>query len=474
MDGSTERLTHRIEVQSTQIEAVLDRNDVAAEIEASHVDSEWVHFDLGTQLASKMERFKHLGRDLTRALGVPEVRLLRRNGRLKIAVKRSQTHPVDLLDLMASQSDTAPFTATLGLDHAERPVLLDLAGKEVGNILLAGSEGAGKSALLRSIAVSLALQNRQSDVQLVILDATENVSSRGNRSQLYPLTYLPHMLFPVVDFAEESLEVIEFLIEETAYRKEQSVSRPLITVMIDDLNSLMRFGGVAFYESLVTLLQNSNEVGIRIVMGASNPSAEEVRTLSRLNVPIRLVGRLEDAKQARAAAGIPDSQAEYLMGKGDFIAVSQGALVPFQAAYIDDYDLHLTISTLQRRGTPTLLAQPIDQWGVIKEETGATSAFFPEDASPGVSVETNGTVIVDASGDRSVGVSNKVSVEALEEWMEDPEPSTDEFDGAPWLEFEPIPSMTDDGSDQVGQKTEVKKEKATNQQRKVVVGKRSS
>jgi DNA segregation ATPase FtsK/SpoIIIE-like protein len=470
MEGSTERLTHRIEVQSTQIEAVLDRNDLAAEIETSQVNSDWVHYNLGTQLANKMERFKHMGRDLTRALGVPEVRLLRRNGRLKIAVKRSQVHPVDLLDLMASQNDSAPYTATLGLDHAERPVLLDLAGKEMGNILVAGCQGAGKSALLRTIAVSLALQNRQSDIQLIILDADKNGASRSSRSVLYPLTYLPHMLFPVIDSFEESKDVLDFLTEEIAYRKEQGVIRPLITVMIDDVNSLMRIGGVTFYESLVTLLQDSNKVGVRVIMGASGPSAEEVQTLLRLNVPIRLVGRLEDAKQARIAAGIPDSQAEYLIGKGDYIAVSQGNMVPFQAAFIDDYDLHLTISTLQRNGCPTLLAQPINQWEVVEEETDIASVFHPEDESPEASVDPNGMVLID----NSESLSGELSVKALDEWLEDSEPSADELDGAPWLEIEPISIELDAENVRLEQKVEVNKDEVVNQRRKVVVVKRPS
>jgi hypothetical protein len=76
-------------------------------------------------------------------------------------------------------------------------------------------------------------------------------------------------------------------------------------------------------------------------------------------MPVRLVGQVNTAAQARAITGVQESQAEYLMGGGDFIAVSTGMILPFQAAYINDYDLLLILDKLHRQNQPVMLAQPM-------------------------------------------------------------------------------------------------------------------
>jgi DNA segregation ATPase FtsK/SpoIIIE-like protein len=98
---------------------------------------------------------------------------------------------------------------------------------------------------------------------------------------------------------------------------------------------------------------------MRIVLGATNPDSAALRPLLKNTIPVRLVGQVTNAATARAITGMPDSQAEYLMGQGDFVAVSNGMILPFQAAYINDYDLHLILDKLHRQSQPVMLAQPM-------------------------------------------------------------------------------------------------------------------
>ena len=67
---------------------------------------------------------------------------------------------VRLLPLARRVAEIAPpCTATLGSDVGGSPLLLRLDAPEVGPTLVSGEAGAGKSALLRSMALSLALHN---------------------------------------------------------------------------------------------------------------------------------------------------------------------------------------------------------------------------------------------------------------------------------------------------------------------------
>jgi hypothetical protein len=62
--------------------------------------------------------------------------------------------------------------------------------------------------------------------------------------------------------------------------------------------------------------------------------------------------------QARAATGIENSEAELLLGRGDFLLLQDEGSVYFQAAFIDDYDLHMSLKKLQQTFKVSILARP--------------------------------------------------------------------------------------------------------------------
>jgi S-DNA-T family DNA segregation ATPase FtsK/SpoIIIE len=58
----------------------------------------------------------------------------------------------------------------------------------------------------------------------------------------------------------------------------------------------------------------------------------------KANLPVRLVGRVSSADDARVASGVSASGAEKLSGSGDFIAVAGGQITRFQTAYLTAHD----------------------------------------------------------------------------------------------------------------------------------------
>jgi hypothetical protein len=56
------------------------------------------------------------------------------------------------------------------------------------------------------------------------------------------------------------------------------------------------------------------------------------------HVPLRLVGCVPDTTTAAYLTGQPHSQAEQLLGGGDFLAIAPGLFTHFQAASLDRYD----------------------------------------------------------------------------------------------------------------------------------------
>ncbi|MGD2079098.1 MAG: FtsK/SpoIIIE domain-containing protein [Chloroflexota bacterium] len=358
------RLEHQIEIQSQQIDQLLARHQVPAGVRGGSVRSHWVSFDLASQLSGSWDKLRRLTGELTgeiaSALGVPEVRLERQNGALRLAVKRQEPHPVDLLDLLDLVPEASGLSLALGLDHQGQPVTLNLDQPDLRNILVAGISGAGKSSLMRSIAVSMAMTCRQSLAQMAVIglgSAPSGITSRPN--PLYPVNYLPHLLFPLATEVDEAIEALAYLVEEVAYRADHGIHSPALIIMVDDADMLLRRVGGAVADQLATLLHAPDEAGVRVIVGASNPGLPDLWQMLQHNVDLRLVGRMADERSAQVATGIDESYAQYLDGKGDFIAVSEAGIQPFQAAYIDDYDLHLTLTELHRDSAPVLLAQTL-------------------------------------------------------------------------------------------------------------------
>ena len=67
----------------------------------------------------------------------------------------------------------------------------------------------------------------------------------------------------------------------------------------------------------------------------------------KANFPVRLVGSVAGKDEARYATGMGDSGAEKLEGKGDFLLVSRGEVVRFQAAWLGPQDLSYVADELR-------------------------------------------------------------------------------------------------------------------------------
>ena len=142
-------------------------------------------------------------------------------------------------------------------------------------------------------------------------------------------------------------------------RRQQGVKLPTIVLLIDKAAHLLEAGEESVAQPLQVLLRQGAEAGIHCVLSTRRSDTAVITNQLRANLPVRLVGQVPDAIAAQAATGLLDTQAEYLLGQGDFLAVVGGESTHFQAAYLGDYDLHLCLDDLHRNRPLALLAQPL-------------------------------------------------------------------------------------------------------------------
>jgi S-DNA-T family DNA segregation ATPase FtsK/SpoIIIE len=328
-----------LEMQADTIEAVMARHKVAGRVKGGTVTPRFVQFQISTEVGAKVKQVTNLADEFALALGKREARVYRKDGAINVEIPRSKSDPIRLLPLCAQLATVPPFAAVLGVEEDGTPLLVRLTAPDVAHILIVGTTGSGKTALARTLLTSLAMHNRQTQVQLILIDP----KGRG----FGPLAQLPHLLGKVATDPQEAVEHLRWVVEEMERRDREQTNRPLLVVAIDELADLLQTGGSAVEAMLTRISQRGREAGIHLVACTQKPTAALIGGAIKANFPVRLVGTVASRDEARYATGLSDSGAEKLEGKGDFLLVSKGETVRFQAAWMGPSDFERVVTTLR-------------------------------------------------------------------------------------------------------------------------------
>ena len=342
-------MQQNLEAQANVIERVLANHKIHSRVWGGTVAPRFIRYDLTTAAGVRVQKVLALKDEIALSLGVPDVRLYRKDGAIRVEVPRSRPSTVRLTSLIRSLPKLPPLAAVLGVDEEGVPLLLRLPSPDVAHVLVAGTTGSGKTALLRSLVLSLAMHNPQRLLQLVLIDP----KGRGFGS----LVGLPHLLRPVITEADAAIEALHDLVSQMERRDQEKRSSPALVVVIDELADLRMVGGKKVEDALTRLTQRGREAGIHVIVATQRPAATVVGSLVKANLPVRLVGAVGTPEDAKVATGIAGSGAERLRGRGDFLLVAHGQTIRLQAAYIDAREMRMVVERLRRRDGPAALAK---------------------------------------------------------------------------------------------------------------------
>ncbi|MEM7346094.1 MAG: DNA translocase FtsK, partial [Chloroflexota bacterium] len=309
----------------------------------------WVSYQVLPAVSTKVAKIISLSEELALRLGAQRVRISRQGPTVQVDVPREDGQIVRLLNLCRQLKEVPKQTAILGMDERGMPLLLRLPSPEVAHVLVSGTTGSGKTALVRSMALSLAMHNRLGEVQMLFIDP------KGNGFD--PFTAfsdigggLPHLLRPPVQEVHQAIFLLGEMVEEMVRRDRENISEPRVVIFIDEVADLMEQGGKAMDRLMTRLTQRGRSAGLHIIACTQKPLAASIGSMTRSNFPVRLVGSVASADDAKIAAGIPGTGAEKLLGRGDFLLIAKGHVTRFQAAYINEQDIRQVVSRMNVGG----------------------------------------------------------------------------------------------------------------------------
>ena len=317
-----------LNLQADRIEMVLASHNVRARVRGGKITPNVVKFHLSTPVGTRVRKVSTLAEELALALGVPRVDVHRHRGYIEIEIPRVQRKPIPLTKLLKRVGRIPPATTLLGMDEDGVPLLLRVDSPDVAHVLIAGTTGSGKTVLMRIMGLTLGLWNRQAHVQLVLIDP--------KRRGLAPLLDLPHVWGGgIFHRPDEIVGVLETLVEMMEARDRVGHSWPRMMVFVDELAEVINVGKKRVVGAITRLVQRGREAGIHVIAATQKPAASVLGGVMKGNFPVRIVGRVTSADDARVAAGLAGTGAERLRGHGEFLLVAGGNIVRFRAAYAD-------------------------------------------------------------------------------------------------------------------------------------------
>ena len=342
-------LRQYLETRADQVEAVLLAHHAPGRVTGGTVGPRLIRFALDPAPSTRFTAVRGLAEDLAVALKVSSLRIDRTDQGIILEFPNPEPRPVTFTGLWPEVEPLPPATALLGLTDAGAPLLARLSSPEVAHVLVAGTTGSGKTALLRTMATSLALANAPETLRLLCLDP----KGRAFRA----LTAAPHLTRPPVVEIAEAIEALQSLVRLMEMRDQKGEQQPRIVVFIDEMADLIiqderRNGHVSVETLLTRLAQRGREAGIHLIAATQRPSAAVLSGVLRANFPLRLVGKVVSAEDARLASGRAQTDAHLLNGRGDFIAVGGSALpIRFQVAYLGEREAQEELAALKTKST---------------------------------------------------------------------------------------------------------------------------
>jgi DNA segregation ATPase FtsK/SpoIIIE-like protein len=151
--------------------------------------------------------------------------------------------------------------------------------------------------------------------------------------ELNAFSHTRHLIHPPAHRTDEIVKLLLWVQDKMADRSKKHTTTPRILVVIDEVRELAEQDR-RVQTILASIAQIGRGVGIHLLASTQQPGAKSLGE-AVVNFPARLLGRVASATLTYGAAGRARSQANVLLGRGDFLFLTQDHNQRFQAPLME-------------------------------------------------------------------------------------------------------------------------------------------
>src|SRR5919199_6362589 len=240
-----------------------------------------------------------------------------------------------------------PVRIAIGIDLDGKLVEADLSDPNTCHFLVGGTTGSGKSEFLRSLLLSLLYRHSPQQLKIALVDP--------KRVTFPEFEQMPWLLSPVVKDSEDAIALMEQLVSdmEQRYRwfeaakcphldaynqqliQRQKLPIPRIVCIFDEYADFMAEKEVrnALELSIKRLGAMARAAGIHLIIATQRPEAGVVTPIIRSNLPGRVALRTASEADSAIILGGKQTEAAYLLGKGDLLYQVSSQLQRLQSLF---------------------------------------------------------------------------------------------------------------------------------------------
>jgi DNA segregation ATPase FtsK/SpoIIIE-like protein len=243
--------------QADRIEKALSSLALPTRVQGGEIGRGRVRYHLAPLPEVPTQQVEEIVSRVAEAMGVYKVHMNELEEGWVLDLPLQEDFSLRLLPFIEGFNNLLPLTTVLGIAANDKPLIFNLRREETWHLFVYGPEGTGKSELLRTYVLSLALRNRPSQVQFLGMDL-------GGK-ELIVMDALPHALSEVAVDANYADEMIQWLANEVEKRKEKRMISPDVILVIDELERVMEHSGTLL-KKLPFILKEGSRTGVHLAV----------------------------------------------------------------------------------------------------------------------------------------------------------------------------------------------------------------
>ena len=288
------------------------------------------------------------------ASGTPDEDVLAANTTLATLLGIADPLALDVPALWRPRAPRDRLRVPIGTDVEGRPVELDIKESAQGGMgphgLVVGATGSGKSELLRTLVLGLALTHSPEELNFVLVDFKGGATFLG-------LERLPHVSAVITNLADE-LPLVDRMQDalrgEVVRRQEvlraagnyaslrdyakaraegaEFAAMPTLFVVLDEFSELLQVRP-DFTDLFVTMGRVGRSLGVHLLLASQRLEEGKLRGLET-QLSYRIGLRTFSAAESRVVLGVPDAHELPSQPGNAYLKIDTSAMVLFKAAYV--------------------------------------------------------------------------------------------------------------------------------------------